>query len=164
MLSKNPTGLFMRILLLIGILAFLGACKKDSTLQHEADIALIEEYMAQNNLSLTKDADADFYYSISMDSDTIKPVRDANLQLELHYEVSLLDGTPIYDTNGTPTIIYLDDAIIGWQMALPKMSIGDEMLLILPSRLAYGEEGTVNIPANSILVFNIELLEIYPHF
>ena len=58
----------------------------------------------------------------------------------------------------------MDKAIFGWQLALELMHLNDTMLLLLPSRLAYGETGTVDVPPNSVMRFDIELIDIFPHF
>lgn len=146
----------------------LAACQKTSDVQHEADVQLIKDYIAQNNISAVHDVDTDIYYQLisSTATDTIRPLRLIGLNLVINYDIKLLDGTLIYDTQGSPNTIAMDDAIYGWQLIFTKMSIGDKMLVFIPSRLAYGEEGQTNynIPTNSVLMCTIELLEIFPHF
>ena len=75
-----------------------------------------------------------------------------------------MDGTVIHNTNNNTEIIDLDNTIYGWQLAMPRMNIKDKMHLYLPSRLAYGEEGSGNVPANAVMIFEIELIDIFPHF
>lgn len=54
--------------------------------------------------------------------------------------------------------------IKGWREALLKMAPGSKWKLYLPSELAYGARSPAeSIPANSALIFEIELLEILPH-
>ncbi|MFT5647959.1 MAG: FKBP-type peptidyl-prolyl cis-trans isomerase, partial [Aureispira sp.] len=84
--------------------------------------------------------------------------------VEVKYKAYLLDGTIVYDTNGLSIKRALDESIYGWQVALPKMTLNEKMLLFLPSRIAYGEEGRDNVPPNSVLVFDLELIEVFPHF
>ena len=146
-------------------LFFLIACNKEQE-QLQQDVDLIKEYIQSNNLqTMMQDPDASFFYGMLHESsDTISPVRYAGLQVEVDYKSYLLDGTLLFDSNGQSTIVELDEAIVGWQLAMPLMDLNDKMLLILPSRLAYGVEGNNQIPPNSILVFEIELLDIFPHF
>ena len=51
----------------------------------------------------------------------------------------------------------LTQLITGWRLGLPLIKEGGEIILYLPPNLAYGSSARPNIPANSILVFKIEL-------
>lgn len=150
---------------LLLVLFILVACNKEQE-QLQQDVDLIREYIQSNNLQqMEQDPHASFFYGMLHESsDTLSPVRYAGLQVEVDYRAYLLDGTLLFDSNAQPTIVELDEAIVGWQLAMPLMDLHDKMLLILPSRLAYGAEGNNQIPPNSILVFEIELLDIFPHF
>jgi FKBP-type peptidyl-prolyl cis-trans isomerase len=79
-----------------------------------------------------------------------------------HYSGRLLDGEKFdssYDRD-QPITIGLDDVIPGWKKAIPTMKKGGKKTFFIPSALAYGEAGTApKIPANSVLVFDIELLD-----
>lgn len=146
------------------------ACNKEA-LQHDADIQLIKNYITDNNLAAIEETQANFFYDIYHDGgNSIAVVRDKGLFIDVKFKAYLLDGTVIQDTGNNITRIKLDNAIYGWQLAIPKMRIKDKMLLLLPSRLAYGEDGNSNvssnstIPPNSVLVFDIELIDVFPHF
>jgi len=148
------------------------ACQKEA-LQHEADLQLIKQYLADNNLdaNATVDSQAGFSYILFSGGDSISPVRNAGIEVKVRYKAYLLDGAIIHSTHDSTETLKLDEAIYGWQLAMPHMSIQDSMRLFLPSRLAYGEEGytpvdtsTLAIPPNSVLAFDIKLIDIYPHF
>ena len=143
--------------------AFL-SCNKEQLLL-ESEIELIEQYLSDHQIQAQQDQEAFFYYQITdLSADSISPMFNAGLSVEVVYNLKDLDGNTFKDTGTASEIIALDDAIIGWQLALPKMNIEDRMLLFLPSRLAYGEQGNGSIPANTILIFDIELVNIHPHF
>ena len=50
--------------------------------------------------------------------------------------------------------------IKGWDEGIALLNIGDSATLIIPSNLGYGEKGVGVIPANSTLIFDVELLEV----
>jgi peptidylprolyl isomerase len=59
---------------------------------------------------------------------------------------------------GTPIEFPLGRLIKGWQEGIPLISIGGKITLYLPPSLGYGAVAQQNIPANSILIFDIELV------
>ena len=140
------------------------ACQKEA-LQHQADIEAIRSYLSDNSITAEEHEQANFFYRFMTQSgSTTRPQRDANLQVIVDYKMSLLNGTVLQNTNGQADTIALDNSIYGWQLALPLMAIDDKMQLFLPSRLGYGENGWNNVPANAVLIFEIELKDITPRF
>jgi FKBP-type peptidyl-prolyl cis-trans isomerase len=80
--------------------------------------------------------------------------------VKVHYEGKLLDGT-VFDSSfqrGQAAIMPADGLIPGWLEALPLMHVGDEWTLWIPADLAYGERTAGPIPANSVLVFRLQLV------
>lgn len=49
--------------------------------------------------------------------------------------------------------------ITGWEISLADMKIGEERIVILPSKHAYGSRATGTIPADSTLIFEIKLIK-----
>lgn len=81
----------------------------------------------------------------------------------VHYRGTLIDGTEFDSSHsrGEPVSFQVNEVIDGWQEALPLMSEGAEWRIYIPSELAYGSRGAgQDIPPNSALVFDIELLSI----
>lgn len=86
----------------------------------------------------------------------------ADDKVKTHYRGTLLDGTEFdssYKRN-QPLEIAVKGVIKGWTEALQLMKEGAKWELYIPANLAYRETGTRNIPPNSVLIFEIELLEI----
>ena len=54
----------------------------------------------------------------------------------------------------------VDGVIKGWTEALKLMPVGSKWKLTIPSELAYGARGRPNIPAHSVLLFDVELVGI----
>ena len=81
----------------------------------------------------------------------------------VHYEGSLTDGT-VFDSSikrGTPIDLPVGGVFPGWVEGLQLMHVGEKYKLYIPSELAYGEQSpSPLIPANSVLVFDLELLGI----
>ncbi|MCG4453646.1 MULTISPECIES: FKBP-type peptidyl-prolyl cis-trans isomerase [unclassified Pseudomonas] len=83
--------------------------------------------------------------------------------VSVHYEGKLTDGS-VFDSSierGTPIELPVSGVIPGWVEGLQLMHVGEKYKLYIPSELAYGEQSpTPAIPANSVLVFELELLAI----
>lgn len=79
-----------------------------------------------------------------------------------HYTGALCkDGTIFQSSHdfGQPVTFGLDQVIQGWTKGVPGMKIGGIRRLIIPSAMAYGSvRAAANIPPNSDLVFDIELV------
>ena len=83
--------------------------------------------------------------------------------VRVHYHGTLVDGT-VFDSSverGDPAQFPVTGVIRGWVEALQMMRVGDKWKLTIPAELAYGARSpSPRIPANSVLVFEVELLEI----
>ncbi len=83
--------------------------------------------------------------------------------VRVHYHGTLTDGT-VFDSSverGQPAEFPVGGVIQGWVEALQLMHVGDKWKLTIPADLAYGARSpSPKIPANSALVFEVELLDI----
>ena len=82
--------------------------------------------------------------------------------VKVHYAGTLIDGTKFdssYDRN-EPAEFPVGGVIRGWTEALQLMKPGAKYKLAIPSDLAYGPQGRPSIPPNSVLLFDVELLEV----
>jgi len=82
----------------------------------------------------------------------------------VNYRGTLIDGTE-FDSSykrGQPASFPVGGVIRGWTEALQKMPVGSKWKLFIPSDLAYGETGQRSIPPNSVLIFEVELLDTKP--
>lgn len=83
-------------------------------------------------------------------------------KVKVHYEGRLLDGT-VFDSSyqrGEPTEFTPAQVIKGWTEALTMMPVGSKWQLYIPYDLAYGDRDTGKIKPYSMLIFNVELLDI----
>src|SRR5258706_4612760 len=79
-----------------------------------------------------------------------------------HYRGTLVNGTE-FDSSykrGEPVPFGVTRVIKGWTEALLMIPVGSKWQLVIPSELAYGENGRPSIPPNSVLQFDIELINI----
>lgn len=82
--------------------------------------------------------------------------------ITIHYEGKLLDGT-VFDSSferGEPATFPLNRLIEGWQLAIPKMGVGETIEIVIPSDLAYGPSGGGPIPGGATLIFKVKLFAI----
>ena len=82
--------------------------------------------------------------------------------VKVNYKGALVDGT-IFDSSerqGKPMEFQLNSVIAGWTEGLQKVSKGGKIRLFVPPALGYGDDGRPGIPPGSVLVFEVELLDI----
>jgi FKBP-type peptidyl-prolyl cis-trans isomerase len=82
----------------------------------------------------------------------------------VNYVGTLTNGTKFdssYDT-GQPYSFRIGagQVIAGWDQGVPGMKVGGKRRLTIPPSLGYGNRATGPIPANSTLIFEIDLLSI----
>ncbi len=86
----------------------------------------------------------------------------ATSKVKVNYTGTLLDGM-VFDTtvNRGPAEFGVNQVIPGWQEGLQLMSVGSKFKFFIPPALGYGERGAgQRIQPNSLLIFEVELLEI----
>lgn len=128
--------------------------------QGQIDKNLILQYAIDNNLDVKKDPSGIFYMMENM-GEGASPSESS--KVTAHYHGSLLNGE-VFDSSkdrGQPFTFNLNQVIGGWQTAIKMMKKGGKGKFIIPSELAYGDRavGGGKIPANSVLVFDIELID-----
>mgnify|MGYP006138867781 CR=1 FL=1 len=80
----------------------------------------------------------------------------------VHYKGTFLNGETFDDSRerGEPAVFPLNRVIKGWTEGVQLMPVGAKYKFTIPSDLAYGPNGNQGIPGNSVLEFEVELLEI----
>lgn len=90
------------------------------------------------------------------------PAATANSTVNVQYVGELYKGGKQFDASwndgsGQPVSLPLSGVIKGWQQGIPGMKIGGRREIIIPPSLGYGATAQSKIPANSTLVFVIDL-------
>jgi len=121
----------------------------------------ISDYISKNNLK-AEQTESGLYYIIDKPGTGGFP--EAGKKVKVHYTGTLLDGSK-FDSSvdrGQPFEFPLGQGrvIKGWDEGIPKFQKGGSGKLIIPSALGYGNRSQgQKIPANSTLVFEIELID-----
>lgn len=137
--------------------------------QQEQALASSEASLAEGQKFLEENAKKDgvqvtesgIQYVVLTDAEGEKPA--ATDTVKVHYKGTFLNGETFdssYDRN-EPAVFPLNRVISGWTEGVQLMSVGSKFKFTIPSDLAYGPNGNPpRIPGNSVLEFEIELLEI----
>src|SRR5574344_2702454 len=83
--------------------------------------------------------------------------------VSVYYKGMTIDGKVFDDDTkqGYPDVFRLKGLIEGWQIAMPKMRVGDKWEIYIPWDKGYGSHGVDGIPKFSTLVFEIDLVAMH---
>jgi len=127
--------------------------------QADKDDKAIREYLQKNNINASKTASG-LYYVITKEGTGENPA--AGDKVSVMYTGKLIDGT-VFDSNEgrSPLNFALGkgQVIKGWDEGIQLLKKGTKATLFLPSGIAYGARKQAKIPANSILIFDVELTD-----
>jgi len=146
---------------LMGIVLFLASCGDDNQLSQEEqlalDISIIQQYLVDNNLTATQ-TPSGLHYIIN--NPGVGPNPSLSSTVIVTYTGYLTNGN-IFDSAelSNPASFPLSNLILGWQEGLQLMRKEGRATLLVPSYLGYGRSGSSAIPANSVLIFDITLLD-----
>jgi FKBP-type peptidyl-prolyl cis-trans isomerase FklB len=120
-----------------------------------------KEGVKVHTVTLPDGTQAEFQYKVLKSGTGESPKKTDTVTV--NYTGTLIDGT-VFDSSvprGQPATFPLDGVIPGWTEALQMMKVGDKWQLILPPKLAYGDQSpSPKIGPNSTLIFEVELLGI----
>ena len=136
------------------------AMEEQAAREAEENQAAGAEYLAENaQKEGVTTTDSGVQYEVLREGDGASPVDGQPVRL--HYRGTLIDGTE-FDSSygGEPAQFTVGGLIDGFNEALTLMSVNSHFRVTIPSDLAYGPGGRPGIPPNSVLIFEIELLEI----
>ncbi len=144
------------IFLFLGLVLSFTACKKKLT-QEEADEKIIKQYISDKGLS-AKATGSGLYYVIDTEGTGDHP--NINSTVTVVYRGTLTDGTEFDKSSTSGASFKLSSVIKGWQEGIPLFKKGGKGKLLIPSALGYGNQATGKIPASSVLIFDVELLDV----
>lgn len=123
--------------------------------QNAKDQKLIEAYLAKKELKMQQ-TPSGIHYRIEKEGSGTPPGLDAKVKIK--YTLSFLDDYAL--RNDAVENLALDNAMAFWQQTISLLKKGGTGKFVIPSHLAFGNREVGNIPANSVLVLDCELLEI----
>ncbi|MBZ5855784.1 FKBP-type peptidyl-prolyl cis-trans isomerase [Flavihumibacter profundi] len=123
----------------------------------QAEDAAMQQYMTTAGITGTKDPSGLYYQIIDPGTGSAPTI---NSRVYVKYAGKLTNNTQ-FDAQTDPlqTGWALSGLIQGWQIGIPKIKRGGKIKLVVPSSLGYGCKAITGIPANSILVFDVELVD-----
>jgi FKBP-type peptidyl-prolyl cis-trans isomerase len=134
--------------------------------QKPVDDKVIQEYVQKNNLKAEK-TPSGLYYIITQPGTGAKPKQNESVAVQ--YRGTLLNGKEFDSSakgNGGKPIEFplgVGAVIPGWDEGISLLSKGAKAVFLIPSGLAYGQRGAGNdIPADAVLRFDVELVDIKP--
>jgi FKBP-type peptidyl-prolyl cis-trans isomerase FkpA len=141
---------------LFALLIPLCSCKKKIS-QEEADEKIIKQYISDKGLN-AKATGSGLYYVVDAEGTGDKP--NINSTVTVVYRGTLTNGTEFDKSSSTGATFLLSNVIKGWQEGIPLYKKGGKGKLLIPSALGYGNQATGKIPASSVLIFDVELLDV----
>ena len=141
--------------LLFSLFFLANSCNKVDYVQVDEDI--IQQYISDNNLT-AEPTGSGLYYVIDVPGTGENPTLSSNVTVA--YTGSLTDGSIFDQSNSNGITFPLSGVIQGWREGIPLFKEGGSGILLIPSALGYGSQSVGSIPANSVLIFDVNLIDV----
>jgi FKBP-type peptidyl-prolyl cis-trans isomerase FkpA len=140
---------------------YLKSMQAEQEEQMKKDDDVLQKYIKEKGLNVQK-TPSGLYYVIEKEG--AGELATPGKTVSVHYTGTLLDGTK-FDSSvdrGQPFEFVLGQGrvIRGWDEGIALLKKGAKAKLLIPSSMAYGSRSAGTIPANSPLIFDVELLDI----
>jgi len=161
---KKRVGVLYSLLLVFLISAVLTSCKEKEEFTAEDERKMIESFLKENEIDV-EPTESGLYYIELIEGPGSSPVTGDSV--DVYYTGYYLSGR-ILDHNlySDPLRVIIGEhgVIAGMEEGLTYIKEGGEALLVIPSKLAYGEEGNfqMGIGPYTPLAFEVEIVEIIP--
>jgi len=152
----------------LGFLIFTGcnsdeSCNREPAINitnqqlHEQDIQAIDSFLAENNINAQTDPSG-LRFVINNQGDGAQPELCDNVAVT--FSGRLLSNGNEFDSAENPIRFRLLDLISAWQIGIPKLREGGSITLYVPSSLGFGDRSAGEIPPNSNLIFDVQLISV----
>jgi len=143
-------------------------CSTDNTIdntipveeQLAIDIAIIDNWLADTSITDVIVHPTGIRYTINKQGSG--PKAEITDIVRLNYEGRFLDTGVVFDSGQIgPKVFNAGWGLIeGWYHMVLEMYEGDEYTVYIPSKYAYGNRGSGSIPPNTVIVFDIDLIQV----
>lgn len=149
----------MRILGFIAFIFLLTSCSNYSEKELAAFDQEIQSHLDSTGISMNKTEEG-MYYTIIEEGEGEDFISHKDL-VTFYYTASFLGGNSFQITDESDPLSYqVSQLIYGWQDALMLLKKGGRIKIIIPPQLGYGKKKTGLIPANSILQYDLTVMEV----
>ena len=146
----------MRTLLCLLLILILGACSTYSDEDLKGFDKTIREWIRQENIQYkSTDSGLYYYFENKGQGQKIKYTDSVTVQ----FKGTLLDST-IFEIEKAPVTFAVNEVIIAWKEVLLMSERNAKIKIIVPPQLGYGNHKLDKIPQNSILLYEIEIIDI----
>lgn len=141
----------------LALILFSSCSKDDKTDFTTSNDEEIQAYINDNNLNAQKSSSG-LYYVINNQGSGLQPTSSDTVTVA--YKGYFTDGTVFDQSNSDGISFGLQQVIAGWTEGITYFNEGGSGILLIPSRLAYGNNGRGSIPGGAVLIFDINLITV----
>lgn len=148
-----------RFLTLMSLFVLVGCVQDSPNVKQIANLKFFIENQEQEGINVVEKG---LHYAVLNYGDMNSKSPELSDTITAHFHGTLTDGTVFWSSvdSNEPLTIELSKLIEGCQKIISLMKINDKWRVYIDPSMAYGDEGRPGIPSNSILIFDIELLDI----
>ncbi|MDG1146728.1 MAG: FKBP-type peptidyl-prolyl cis-trans isomerase [Crocinitomicaceae bacterium] len=144
------------ILLFLTLGLLLISCNKAEK-QAQQDEEIIKQYISDHNLDAIETGTGLY---VVINNPGTGASCNATSDVTVDYKGYFTEGTIFDESNSTGITFNLSGVIAGWTEGIPYFKEGGHGILLVPSALGYGDQSNGGIPANTVLIFDVSLLEV----
>lgn len=145
------------------LIAFFTSCLKEDTacsnVNPSTEDTTMTGYASRRGYTVTKHPSGMYYQVTSVGTGVVPTV---NSKIRVRYKGLRMDDSQFDagDNISASSPWTLSSLIQGWQIGLPLIKKGGSIRLLVPSALAYGCNGNAGIAPNSVLYFEVDLIDV----
>lgn len=143
--------------ILILFISFSSCKKKQEEDQSVKDEETIKKFISDHNLTAT--ATGSGLYVVKNDPGTGSSC-NANSDVKVAYQGYFTNGEVFDESSAAGITFNLQNVIKGWTEGIPHFKEGGSGILLIPSKLGYGANGNSSIPGNTVLIFEVTLIDV----